>query len=261
MTTQELDREAEPIDLTPLVQAARRGFRRDVAALLEALPFGVLYLPLAESVEGAAPDGIALEVGLRFQPHLLPVDEGQTVTVLCSSPELIKNAAEQFDWRTGEEELEFVSLPAHLALEMALDVIDEKNVVGLLLNPTAGAELFLTRQELASLVAGKALPLVGYVEDLPPQDFEEAREIEGAEPLPAAVTEALDACIARVPGLLGWRAAQTFNPERDLEPHLTLHLTVDAPDRKRVADAVFEAISDRLPPPGYVDVLFAEVDS
>jgi len=61
------------------------------------------------------------------------------------------------------------------------------------------------------------------------------------------------------PAALAHRLERTFNPDRDLEPHLTLTLSVKADaDRSQLFQSVTQALEGKLPPPGYVDVLFEE---
>jgi hypothetical protein len=101
------------------------------------------------------------------------------------------------------------------------------------------------------------VPLVGYVENLPEQDFERTIVAEDGDPPPAELVRALDGCVEKLRELESWRLSRTFNPDRDLEPHLTLELTTDTPDRKALADRVFSDIESLLPAPGYVDIVFA----
>ncbi|HEX9620790.1 MAG TPA: hypothetical protein VF989_11685, partial [Polyangiaceae bacterium] len=57
----------------------------------------------------------------------------------------------------------------------------------------------------------------------------------------------------------GYRLEQSFNPDRDLEPHWTLVVvTARSVDHKAVAEGVLAEIADLLPPPGYIDVVFEE---
>src|SRR4051812_12136566 len=69
--------EATP-DLTPLIKNAQRGLRRDVQALLDRLPQGELFIPLAKNISGAA-DGERLEIGdgeVKLVPHMLLDEDG-----------------------------------------------------------------------------------------------------------------------------------------------------------------------------------------
>ena len=63
-----------------------------------------------------------------------------------------------------------------------------------------------------------------------------------------------------MPEVSGYALRRTFNPDRDLEPHLTLTLVLrsDSADRGAVARRIVAAIEHELPPPGYIDVLFEE---
>lgn len=246
-------------DLTAAVDTARRGFRRDVQVLVDALPEGDLLVPLAEPIPGATDEGIELAEGLELHPHLLPDAEGKLWCALFTRGEFLHPVADALQWSTSNEALQYVAVPAHVAFDMALDAIDEDTVLGLIINVMSDDhELMLRRAELASLVAGKALPLVGYVRDIPEQEFEESLEAEG-DPLPPAFLSALEACVRDIGELEGFTVRRTFNPDRDLEPHPTIELTV-APrtDRESLARRIGELVEPHVPEPGYVDIVFKE---
>jgi hypothetical protein len=80
---------------------------------------------------------------------------------------------------------------------------------------------------------------------------------DASEPPPAAFTAALEACLAELPAVTGHRLERTFNPERDLEPHLTLRLSTQGDaDLRAIGERVIAAVGELVPPPGYIDVLF-----
>ena len=81
-------------------------------------------------------------------------------------------------------------------------------------------------------------------------------EVAGKQP-DADFAKMLDS--AELPDIESYSLQRTFNAERDLEPHLTLTLrTRQAVEREALAGRIVAAIQDKLPPPGYIDVLFAE---
>jgi len=245
-------------DLTELVTRARRGLRRDVAAFEAALDAGELFVPLRTHVDGA-PEGeaVALDHELEIVPHFLSDDEGRGFAALFTRPELVEGIATELGWRTDDHELSVCSLPARVACELALGVIDEQAVFGLVLDAGQPSELLLRRAELASIVAGTPVPLVGYLGDLPPLEGEEVLLAEPSDPPPPAFTHALERCLAELPEIKGHRLARTFNRERDLEPHLTLRLVTDpSADRRALAERVIGAVGELVPPPGYIDILF-----
>lgn len=247
-------------DLTALVRGARRGLRRDVARLEAALDEAELLVPLERAVEGA-PEGeaVALDHEIEIVPHLLRDEDGRGYAALFTEASLVEPIAEQLGWQTSGDELRVCSLPARVACELALGIVDETNVFGLVIDPGAPSELFLRRSELASIVAGQPLPLVGYLEDLPPLDDEQVLLAEPSDPPPPAFTEALERCLAELPEVTAHQLARTFNPERDLEPHLTLRLTVaEGADARALAERVIAAVGDLVPPPGYLDILFED---
>lgn len=244
-------------DLTEAVRTARRGFRRDVALLVELLDAGQLFVPLAKSIAGAE-DGKEIEVdpGFTLSPHMLVDDEENVYAVLFTNPDMLEPLIEALDWDTEGQALEYATVPARIALEMAQDAIDEHDVTALVLNAMDDTELMLRRDELTSILAGKAIPLVGYVSDIPEQEFEETLVAE-AEP-PAALVAAVAECVKGLTGVSGFELLQTFNAERDLEPHATLKLRTSRPEAEwpSLAETVVEAVKDHVPPPGYIDVLF-----
>jgi hypothetical protein len=248
------------VRLTLAVEAARRGFRRDVAALEAALDDGDLLVPLAQRVAGV-PEGeaIPLDRELELVPHFVSDAEGSRHVALFTTSELVSKTAEELGWTTEGEDLGVCSLPARIALDLALDLVDETTIVGLVIDPGHPSELVLRRSELASIVSGNAVPLVGYVADLPLGDDERTLVAEPSEPPPKELTELLGRCIADLPQVTGHRLTRTFNPERDLEPHLTLELAVSADaDRRVLAERVIGSVGEHLPPPGYLDIVFAD---
>jgi hypothetical protein len=246
-------------DLTLAVLRARSGFRKDVAALIELLSKGELYVPLARSVEGV-PSGerVELEDELSLTPHMLVDEQGKLYCALFTRPDLIEPVADRLEWSTDGEELEYCSVPASLALDMALDVIDEQSVLGLVINPTHDSELVLRREELGSIARGRAVPLVGYVSGIPGSEAERTLVAEAGESPPRALVNALETALTTESEVAGYRLERTFNPERDLEPHLTLTLKTRRTDldHDTISRRIAQAIEDELPPPGYIDIVF-----
>jgi hypothetical protein len=246
------------------VKAAQRGLRRDVQALLDRLPEGELFIPLARNIAGAT-DGQRLDIDdgeVKLVPHMLLDEEGNHYAVLFSHPELMATMERQLGWKTDDGELKFCTVPALFALDMALEVVDDEHVLGLVLNAGSEYELALRREELASLTNGKAIPLVGYVASLAPDESEQTLIAEGGEPPSPALTEAIERCLAELPVVDGYVLLRTFNAERDLEPHPTLKLVTNADESElqAIADKMSEAIVKHLPPPGYIDIVFDRID-
>lgn len=244
-------------DLAEKLKLARRGFRRDVAALLEALEQGDLLIPLAEPLPDATTgERTQIRGELRLQPHFLPTPEGPHFAALFTSPPLLDAIASRLGWRTGNGELEFCSVPGGVALEMASGTLDEQ-VQGLVIDAGADSELVLTAAEVRQLATGQAIPLVGYVAAIP-DDHERTLIAEPGALPPAELTAALERSVAELPELSGYELLRTFNPERDLEPHPTIKLKTRPGqiDHQHVAKHVFNAVSPHLPPPGYVDIVF-----
>lgn len=256
MTRVDSTREAAG-DLTSEVEAAHSGLKSAVARLMDRLDEGELCLPLREPIADQA--GASGSDELRLAPHMLVDPDDKLACALFTRSEFLKRAAARFQWSSGGEELEYCTLPARAALDMALGVIDGEDVVGVVINACHESELFLQRHELASLLAGRALPLVGYVRRVAPDTAAETLLAEPGDPPPAALTEALAAGLAGLgDAITGHELLRTFNPERDLEPHYTLILHSAAPpgEQQRLAEELVNMIADKLPPPGYIDVFF-----
>jgi len=248
-------------DLTTVVKQARRGFRSDVAALLEALEQGDLLIPLTESVAGAKTgERTKIDGELRLLPHFLPAPEGAQFAALFTRADLLDAVSARLGWTTGGGELEFCSVPGGVALEMASGTLDEQ-VQGVVIDAGAESELVLSRDEVLRLATGQAIPLVGYVAAIP-DDHERTLIAEPGAPPPPELTAALERCAAELDELDGYELLRTYNPERDLEPHATVRLRTKAGtvEHQRLAKHVFDAVSPHLPPPGYVDIVFAETD-
>jgi len=247
-----------PLDLTAAVIQARRGFRRDVAMLVESIPRGHLFVPLLRRVENVEV-GVETKLGdeLSLAPHLL-FDEGRNAFLpVFTREEFVEAAITHVDLRTEGGELEYCTLPANVALEVALEVVDGSRVLGMLVNPFQETELVLRRHEIASIAQGKALPLVGYVSDIPLSEGEERLVAKLDGPPPRAIVDAIEAVLARREDPPKYGLHRTFNPERDLEPHFTLNLVSErqGPDPK-LADELGSALDGKLPPPGYIDIVW-----
>jgi len=255
VTSAEADSETP---FTRLVEAARSGLKRDVQAMIDGLPDAELLIPLARDLPGT-PEGepVELTADLVLTPHLLPDADGQLFCALFTRPEPLAPIIAALGWTTEDQELKICSFPARVALQMAHDAIDETEVFGLVIDAGADSELCLQRRELGSLLTGRALPLVGYVENIPADERERTLLAEPAEPPPEALVNALDLWLAGHPEVFDPKLERTFNPDRDLEPHLTLTLGVDDKvDRAELFRSVTAALDGKLPPPGYLDVLF-----
>jgi len=246
-------------DATPAVVAAHRGLRRDVEALIGALEKAPLLVPLARRMPDSLP-GITQEVGteLSLSPHLLFDDQRLGYVAVFTRADLVERATDRVGWTTDDGPLEFCTLPAFIVLEMAVALLEDRRMGGLLLNPFDESELLLRRPEVASLAQRRALPLVGYVADIPHGDDEERLIAEMESPPAAALTSAIEAVLARTQGTAGYSLYRTFNAERDIEPHLTLNVLVedDDLDRTALAQALARSVEGELPPPGYIDILF-----
>ena len=248
-----------PDDLTPWVHGARRGLRRDVAALVERLDHAELFIPLARPVPGARHgESMELQDEFTLTPHLLSDADGKLFCALFTRADILEPVGAELGWTTADEALEYCALPAKIGLDLAFQVIDGEAVHGLVLNAGHESELLLLRAEVGSIVKGKALPLVAYVRHIPVQDFEQTLTSETDQPPPTELVQALESCLAELGSIGSYVLSRTFNADRDLEPHLSLKLTPKSADIdfEAVTRRLVEALGDRVPPPGYIDIVF-----
>jgi hypothetical protein len=254
-------------DLTAVVRVAQRGFKRDVAKLVEQLPRGGLHVPLAESVDNVRlGETVEPEEEVTLKPHLLPAEDGVFLVPLFTDPDVLTTVGGYLDWATDrDDDLQYCTLPAPVALDLALQLVDEESVVGAVINPSdQDHELVLRRHELGALCQSQAIPLVGYVDRIPVGDDEDVLVSELERPPSSELITAIEACVNALNGVDGYALSQTFNPERDLEPHLTLTLKVSNPeglDADELNGLLASELEGKLPDPGYVDVLFDTGDA
>lgn len=261
MTQQPGNGKGASSDLTAAVLLATSGLRRDVQGLLDRLDAGELYTPLARELKGV-PEGEEVELtdSLTLVPHMLVDAEGHLFCALFTRPEFMEPLGAQLDWNTDGGPLQYVAFSARTALDMTLGVIDDEQVLGVVINAGDSSELMLRRSEVGSLLHGKAIPLVGYVADIASGDSEQTIEAESDAEAHAELRRLISECLAPLPAVTGFELKRTFNPERDTEPHLTLRLaTSDATlDRAELVATILDRIREKLPPPGYIDILFDE---
>lgn len=248
--------------LSEALHEAQSGLRSDVEELISALEVAHVYIPLSEDLPDA-PEGqqIDFDGDLTFRPHMILGEEEAIFAVAYSKPEFVDAMQQALGWQTSGEELKFICVPAAVALDLAQVTIDGEQVTGLVFNPGTDSELVLRRDEVASLAQGVALPLVGYVSELPEEADLEAHLVAGAAPPPQGLLDALARAKAEQPDLVGYSVATTFDPERDREPHLTIALTVIGRhdlNRGALAEAVMDEASPHLPAPGYADIVFRD---
>lgn len=249
-------------DLSEVVRTARRGFRSDVAQLAAALPGGALLVPLAKALADVpVGEEVVPEDGeVSLVPHLLPEQDGALFVPLFTDADVLKTVGQYLEWSTeGDTELQYCTLPAPVALDLALQLVDGKRVVGAVINPSDDDELLLTRNELGALAAGTAIPLVGYVQHIPFDKSEASLVAQSDQPASPELLAAVEACMKHFPAVTGFELRHTFNPERDLEPHPTLVLKVtDEADvnLEELNDRLGDHVEGKLPEPGYIDVLF-----
>jgi hypothetical protein len=250
----------DTLALTQAVRAARRGLRQDVQQLVSALDGANLVIALAKDVPEIA-EGVRAEVSrdVSLQPHLLQNDDGEYYLPMFTTSDAL-TALEELGYHTDGGDLKYCTLPAGNALDMALDVVDDTTVVGLVIDPGSDDELVLRRFELMHIARGQAVPLVGYVRELPPDSI--AARTLVAEPGDAPPADLQAAVAGSLSPATTYRLDRTFNPDRDLEPHLTLTLSVPAdfpePERHALLDRIGRAVEGKVPPPGYLDILFED---
>lgn len=254
------DNEEGELAFREALDAARGGLRSLVGRVIETMDEGVLYVPLAEDIPDIPEGQEEVLDELAFRPHMLLDGEQRAFAVAFTELSLVEPVQEALEWTTDGDELKFVRLPARVVFEMALEELDGVQVMGLAINPSTDHELVLSREEAGILLQGQAIPLVGYVEELPDDEAEDLHLVPGAAPPDEDLLRALDQAKAKIGDLVGYRVDTTFHPERDREPHLTLTLYLARPDANRgaIAEEVMELVDAHLPPPGYADIVFRD---
>ncbi|MCC6217175.1 MAG: SseB family protein [Polyangiaceae bacterium] len=243
--------------LPAAIEVARRGFRRDVQVLLDAIAEAELIVPLARPIAPPGVDRIEAGPGLELEPHVLVDSDGHVYCALFSTAEGVEHAADELGWTTDGDAFEYVPVPARAALQMALETLDDERVVGVVLDALTPAELLLRQHEVASLVAGRAIPLVGYVHDIPEQEFEKTIVAEAGDPPPPGFVAAVERAVRAESAVRSYRLDRTFNPDRDVEPHPTLTLRIrSGTDEPALAQRLIAGLGEEVPPPGYIDILF-----
>lgn len=242
------------------LDAARGGLRSLVSRVIETLEDGVLFVPLAEDIPDVPEGQEETLEELSFRPHMLLDTEERAFAVAFTDLDLVEPVQEALEWTTDGGDLKFVRLPARVVFEMALENIDGVEIVGLAINPSTDQELVLSRDEAGSITQGQAIPLVGYVEELPEADEEELMVVPGADPPDPRLLAVLDGAKSQIHDLVSYRVDTTFHPERDREPHLTITLFLARPDSERgaIAEQVMDLVDPLLPPPGYADIVFRD---
>lgn len=263
-------------DLSEVVRTARRGFRSDVQVLTAALPQGALLVPLARAIADV-PIGeeVVPEDGeVSLVPHLLPEKDGALFVPLFTDPDILRTVGKYLEWTTEDGsgstaesdaeagELQYCTLPALVALDLAQQLVDGKRVLGTVINPSDEFELVLNRHELGSIAKGQAIPLVGYVQEIPLGKDEASLVSQVNTETDPALLAAIKDCVDGLSGIHGFELRHTFNAERDLEPHPTLVLRVSNEfdvDLEALNRRLSEHVEGKLPEPGYIDVLFESV--
>ena len=236
---------------------ARSGLKSDVAKLIEEVPAGALFIPLSRAIPGLE-DGDAIDVDeeVTLSPHVLVDGEDRLYVALFTREEFIGPVKQAMDWKTDDEELEYCGLPAELALKIAHEACGNEQIVGAVVNAMQDTELVLHQDELGHLTQGQAIPLIAYVEGVE-GEAANAEDIADDD-LPPDFKSALDACVANADLVTGYSVQRAFDPERDREPHLALRFALNAAveDYEDLRNIIVATLEGRVPPPGYIDILF-----
>ncbi len=243
---------------------AQSGYRSDVAALATALAKAELFVALVENSEpGDGPE--ILEPGASLKLHKV-VDEttGSAWTAVFSSPENLGRAGEQLNWETSGGPLQFLAANGVELIRSVLSPALESGLTsGIVFDAGQESELAMSADETLSMIGGQPIPLVGYASRQPARGTEQIQVGEPAVPPPAALTTAIARVLDRVREVKSYRLIQVFVPERDVTSHLMLDIVGDLPEsqQREISATIGAAIEDtRLPPPGYIDIVFNFAD-
>lgn len=246
-------------DLTGVVIEARRGLRRDVKLLCDALKEGWLFAGLAKRLsEGSDDRRVHLHAGQQIALHHLSHPE--THEIACAAftrLEFLTPLQEQLNWRTDGGPLEYCRLPARPLFEMILPDLNSGAVSHLVINPFQETVLELAKEEVAALVKNEPIPLKRYLQQLPIQENEQIIVGKPAVPPPAILVQVIENYVRTHPDLDGYNLFQMFNTERDTESHLGLNLRAKSSSKREdIVREITLAMEGKIPPPGYIDIVF-----
>jgi hypothetical protein len=239
---------------------AQSGYRGDIAALARVLVETDLFAALAEDSE-SNDDPRILEAGAQLKLHHVVDDAmGTKWTAIFSSAEALGKAGFQFDWGTNGGPLQFVEANGAEFIQSVLaPSLESGSTSGIIFDVGQESELAMTSAEMLSLMRGEPIPLVSYASRRPATGTEQIHVGEPAVPPPAALTAAIARVLDRVKEVKSYRLIQVFIPERDVMSHLMLDIVGDLPEsQQREISAQIGTATEgtRLPPPGYLDVVF-----
>lgn len=244
---------AVPNALTRLVEAARSGLRRDVRALIDALPTARIMLPLMRSV-AAAPVGQPVELNqtVDLSPHFVSDARDRKLLAVFSYFGPLDRIVPSLHWTTDGGPLQLFTMPGPAAFRLAYKVVDTWNVANLVIDPGAPSELVLTRDEVRSILDGNATPLEAYAASGRVEE-----PVHSGEALPTALLERVAACLSQYPEVRDHRLDRIFDPERDLRARLVLRVWAsESVPRDAVIQAIGAAVQNDLPPPGELQIRF-----
>jgi len=255
-----LFKRGEEVDLTPYVIQARRGLRRDVKAFASALPNGKLFIPLSRRLEAPISGQKSFTVGTDteiFAHTLTHPDTKAVADALFTKKDLMTRCERDFGWKTDGGQLEYCAVPGNLILELVSKNLESGRTSSLVINPFHDSMLELQREEVLGLVKNEPIPLKHYLVGLPVQEDE--KSMVGA-PANKPSRELVDTILGYVlshSDLSGYDLFQMFNEERDVEAHLGLNIySKSGKYDEEISNEIQLAIHGKLPPPGYIDILF-----
>jgi hypothetical protein len=239
---------------------AQSGYRSDVAALAKVIAEAELFAALAEDSE-SDDDLEMVEAGATLKLHHVVDDtSGSKWTALFSSAEALRKAGFQFDWGTSGGPLQFLAANgAELFRSVLAPALESGSASGIIFDVGRESELAMTPEEMLSMMRGEPIPLLAYASRRPANGTEQIHVGEPAVPPPPALTTAIAKVLDRVREVKSYRLIQVFIPERDVRSHLMLDIVGDLPEsqQREISAQIGAAIAGvKLPPPGYLDVVF-----
>jgi hypothetical protein len=139
-----------------------------------------------------------------------------------------------------------MTLDARAALELARALLGN-DLRGVVIDPFDPHFLELDADELEALIARQPIPLERLLAGQPVPLDEPILVSQPPAPQPA-LESALNVLLAAHPRVVSWRLHQTFNPERERKPRLTIALrTADGRRDPELAERVLAAASGLVP--------------
>ncbi len=249
-------------DLTPLIEKAQTGLKRDVEPLFAAIPEGGFFVSLARSLELENEMSIpAPEAPLST--HLLQHPDGHVYVTVFTRPEFVKTVQEQEGWKTEDTDTSQVcALQARNALYYAWKLMTQnEGATGLFINPYQEKSLLLNVREVQNLFNGTVIPFSAYAEQTPLEEGESIMVRPADVSSVAGFTDCVDAFIASEEHLEAYEVVALYDEQRNAEPYLAINFkgeNLKQEDYQDTAQRFVSTLKEKVDFPERLEMMFNE---